>query len=577
MSHGNLLIASLAASFLLLGLESAHSQQLPPPASSAAARSSRAPLGVNLEALSDWARIPPFVDMMKTSRIWGTADAPWTATTHVDSLGWPTGDAGVVVAVRFPDAGDETYPYPYQYLQPGTYRLRFTGKATVTHISSPNVSIANYKHDAASNRSTADVVIGKNAPQLILSFRNTSGGVRDVSLLRPGYDAQQTFTKEFIQAVSPFGVLRFMDYLSTNQTRVATWSERTTPASATQASEKGGAYEYIVQMANELGKDIWINVPSRADDAYVRSLAELLRKNLAPGRVVYVEYSNEVWNWVFPQAVDNRDAALREAIAGDTTLTNGTKCTQAMFSASKDDNCNVYWTAYFRVGKRIASISRIFSEVFGADALNTIIRPVYAAQWANPTLAETVLKNMATYRGKPSSLVYGVATAPYFNIPPEMVASKSATPDEILRAASSSQEKDYSPYFAAGVHLGNKFVRRPFGGANDARPTHKALADFYGIKSLAYEGGLDMGQSGANAGAKMQANRDPRMGEIVKTQLAQWYGCGNELFMYFNLSSPWQRHGYWGLTNNAFDLNTPKYAAARKVAESGRADYSTCQ
>jgi hypothetical protein len=570
-----LLFMGLSASCFFWGCACAQAQRLPAPTRSVSP-SEKAPFGVNLEALTDWARISPFVDMMKTSRVWGSADAPWTATTQVDALGWPTGDAGVVVAVRTLDAGDEANPYPYQFLTPGVYRLRFTGKATITHISSPNVSITNYKHDAASNRSTADVVIGKNAPQLMLSFRNTSGGVRDVSLLRPGYDDQQTFTNEFIQAVSPFGVLRFMDYLSTNQTRVESWKDRTTPASATQASEKGGAYEYIVQMANELGKDIWINVPARADDAYVRALAELLKKTLAPGRVVYVEYSNEVWNWMFPQAVDNRDAALKEAVAGDTTLTNGTKCTKAMFNASKGDNCNIYWAAYFRVGKRLVNISRIFSEVFGAEAVNSTIRPVYAAQWGNPSIAELVLKNIATYRGKPSSSIYGLATAPYFNIPPELVTSTSATADQLLRAALSSQEKVYSPYFAAGVQKGNALVRRPYQGEDLGRPTHKALADFYGIKSLAYEGGLDFGQSGVNARAKLQANRDPRMGEIVKAELAQWYGCGNDLFMYFSLSSPWQQHGYWGLTNNGLDLNTPKYVAAREVSESARANFKSC-
>jgi hypothetical protein len=57
-----------------------------------------------------------------------------------------------------------------------------------------------------------------------------------------------------------------------------------------------------VQIANELGKDIWINVPALVDDAYVRSLAELLQRTLAPDRAVYVEYSNELWNTQFPQA-----------------------------------------------------------------------------------------------------------------------------------------------------------------------------------------------------------------------------------------------------------------------------------
>ena len=94
---------------------------------------------------------------------------------------------------------------------------------------------------------------------------------------------------------------------------------------------------------------------------------------------------------------------------------------------------------------------------------------------------------------------------------------------------------------------------------------------------MAYEGGLDLAQSDVNALVKMQANRDPRMGDIVRNELAQWYGCGNDLFMYFNLSSAWARHGFWGLTNDPADLSTPKYAAARTVAESARSDWKTCR
>jgi hypothetical protein len=521
------------------------------------------PIGVNLEGLSDWARLQPFVDLMKTARPWGSADAPWTPTTQVDSLGWPTGDAGVVVKVQTADAGDQGSAYTY--LKTGTYKLRFTGRATVAAVASAGVTIANYVHDAATNRSTADVVVGTGGTQMMLTFRNTSGGVRDVSLRQPGYADNQTFTNEFVQAIAPFGVLRFMDYLATNGTRVRTWAERTTPASATQAGSKGGSYEHAIQMANELGKDMWINIPVFADDAYVRSLAELLKQNLASNRVVYVEYSNELWNEVFPQTADNRNAAIAEALAGDRTLTKGTACTQAMFDAASGD-CNPWWTGYFRAGKRIARISTIFSEVFGAGALNTRFRPVFATQFVNSGIAEQVLKNMATYRGKPSTLLYGVAGAPYFTITPELATSTTATSDQILNALQTSLEQNFLPAFKTGTYSGGDWTWS----------THKALADYYGIKHLAYEGGPDLLQSGNNALVKMQANRATRMGDLVKSQLAQWYGCGNDLFVYFNLTSSWDQHGYWGLTNNPGDLNSPKYAAARTVSQTARTNF-TCR
>jgi hypothetical protein len=528
-----------------------------------------------LEGLADWARMSPFVDLMKTSRAWGTPDAPWTETSAVDAQGWPTGDAGVVVKVVTTDEGEAGTPN--SMIPPGTYRLKFTGRGTVSNVASPGVTIANAAYDAATNTSTADVVVGSGAYQLNLAFRGTSGGVKNVSLRQPGYGESETFTNEFKQAVAPFTTLRFMDFLATNGTPVRTWAERTTPASATQASSKGGSYEYAIQMANELGKDIWINIPLGADDDHIRQLATLLKDTLAPGRVVYLEYSNEVWNWAFPQSGMNVSMAQAEAIAGDTTLTNGTQCTQAMFDAG-GDTCSKYWAGLFRVGKRTVDISKIFGEVMGTSAFNTRYRPVYATQWSYNAIGEQVLKNMAKYRGAPSSYIYGIAGAPYFNIPADLYNSTMATTTQILESLQRSVDLDYNPFFKAGMG-GNSPKFRPgvaYDGGDWNNPTQKALADFYKIKSIAYEGGLDMGQSNASSAAKMAANRDPKMGDLVKRQLAQWYGCGNDLFMYYSLSSGWGQHGYWGLTNNGKDLNTPRYQAAREIAESDRSTM-TCR
>lgn len=534
----------------------------------------KAPLGVNLEGLADWARIQPFVDLMKTSRPWGTVDAPWDSKAAVDELGWPTGDAAVMVNVRTFEPGDERKAY--RYLTRGVYRLKFTGRASVS-TTSVNVTVRNYKYDPRTNRSTAEVVVGARADALMLAFRNTRGGVKNVSLRRPGYTARETFTNEFKQALQPFGVLRMMDFLHTNYNPVRTWAERTTPASATQASNKGGAFEYAIQIANELDKDIWINIPGGANDAYVRSLAQLIRRDLAPGRVVYVEYSNELWNFIFPQSTENMKAAVREAIAGDRTLTNGKLCTKEMFDSGTVDDCNQYWAGYNRVGKRAVRISEIFSEVMGAAAMNNRVRVVYATQFASPGIAELVLKNIATYRGQPSASLYGIATAPYFYLSEQLAASASASKDQILNSLQSSLRTENEPLFAAGIRENGNFVRKPYRGGTNTGASHKALADYYGLKSLAYEGGPDLRQNSANPANKIAANRDARMGALVESEISQWIGCGNDLFMHFSLSSSWDQYGYWGLTNDPTELDSPKYAAAREITQRARSTLNTCR
>jgi hypothetical protein len=520
------------------------------------------PMGVNLEGLSDYARLSPFVDLMKTSRPWGTVDAPWTESSAVDAQGWPTGDAGVVVKVMAPGSAEAAMS-----IAPGTYALKFTGRADVAPAASAGVSIANYAYNASTNTSTADVVIGAGATQLNLAFRNTTGGVKNVSLRAPGYAETDTFTDEFKQAVAPFRVMRFMDFLATNGTPVTTWASRTTPGSATQASARGGAYEYAIQMANELGKDIWINIPLNADDDHIRQLATLLNTQLAPGRVVYLEYSNELWNWSFPQTNANTAMAQAEAVAGDTSLSYGFKCSQAQFDAGNVSECNKYWTGYFRVGKRTVAISRIFGEVMGAAAFNTRYRPVYATQFSYRAIGEQVLKNMAQYRGAPNTTIYGIAGAPYFALTQAEYESTSMTSTAMLDALQRSVDTEFAPAFKATI---------TYAGNDWSNATQKELANYYGIKSLAYEGGLDMGQSANNMPAKVAAAKDARMGAIAKSELAQWYGCGNDLFMYYNLSSQWGQWGFWGLTNDPANLSSTRYAAAKQVAESAATSY-TCR
>jgi hypothetical protein len=534
-----------------------------------------ASVGVNLEAVADYARLQPFADLMKSSRRWGSLATPWDGKAPVDASGWPTADAGVVVNMRNADVGDEQKSY--RHLTPGTYRLQFTGKATVAAVASPNVRMANYAYDAATNRSQADVVVGTGAPQLMLTFTGTAGGVRDVSLRNTRYPATQTFSDEFIQALAPFSVVRMMAFLEANNNPVRTWAERTTPASASQAGPKGAAFEYAIQIANELGKDIWINIPYGVDDAFVRSLATLLKQTLSPQRKVYVEYSNELWNHMFKQTIANDQAAVAEAIAGDTTLTKGTQCTQAMFDATSGP-CNAYWVGQYRLGKLTVQTAKIFSEVWGAAALNQQVRVVYATQFANPSIAEQVLKNIATYRAAPASLLYGVATAPYFYLSKEMAASLTATPDEMLQGMNESLVTTNLPFFKVGAKTQGTFVPgKAYTGGDYTGATHKALADYYGIKHLAYEGGPDMRQNAANTPAKIAANRDMRMGGLLESQLAQWLGCGNDLFMYFALSSKWGQYGYWGLTNDPTDLTGAKYQTVSEIARSPQSAFTTCK
>src|SRR5262249_41900521 len=154
-------------------------------------------------------------------------------------------------------------------------------------------------------------------------------------------------------------------------------SDRTLPTSPQQSGNKGAAWEYVIDLANATGKDIWINIPEGATDNYVTQLATLIKNNLNPGIHVYVEYSNELWNGAFSQTQANLTAAVAEswtlALPGETQANNQWD-----------------WAAR-RVGQRTVQISQDFASVFGQSAMNNTIRPVLPAQFSNTYGTQTAL------------------------------------------------------------------------------------------------------------------------------------------------------------------------------------------
>ena len=474
----------------------------------------KADIGVNLEGLSDWSRALMFNDAMKTSRAWGNAQKPWEHTVQTDALGWPLEDAGVIVAADTP--GIE-----------GVYGLSFEGRADVR--GHHGVQVENLNYNANANSSTARVLVPDESQNLFLSFENTGGGVKNVRLLRPDSDPNATFNADFLNKLAPFSTLRFMDYLSTNNNPTRSWSERTTPQFASQARERGGALEYVVELANVSGKDIWVNVPDRADDDYARQMATTLKNGLTKNQKVYVEWSNEVWNWQFGQATRNLDAAKIEGRAANSPL------------AFDGDNNEGYW-AMRRIAQRGAEISQIFREVFDDSEMNRV-RPIYATQVGYEEVYRQGFAFLEHQYEQPSAVFYGVAGAPYFQISDELNKKADLTEDEIFAAIPTNM--------AQNLQWAN---------------TLGAYARFYNLHHLSYEGGQHLQDhvDAGNAAVKIAANRDARMGQAVETYLSRWQALGGETLMYFTLTSGYSKWGSWGLVESLKETS-PKYAAAIKV------------
>jgi len=287
----------------------------------------------------------------------------------------------------------------------------------------------------------------------------------------------------------------------------------------------------MVDLANTVGRDLWICVPHQANDDYVHNLAQLIKQNLKPSLNVYIEYSNEVWNWGFSQATWNLNAAVASVNSGDPFKLNY-------------DNCNNKWYwGYRRVALRLKQITDAFASVWGQEAINTRVRPVLAGQVVQPLIAQLGLDYINAVYGPPKKWFHSIAGAPYFNLG-DLNNNMTMTKDQVLDAMQQSIDT-MSPSIGVG---GNNYLAG-----------HVSLARWYGLEVRGYEGGPDtFGPNGIQA--KSDASLDPRMKDLVIQYLNNWYSYGFGPLNWFvaGADSYNSQYGTWAITDDIKNLAVPK-------------------
>ncbi len=108
--------------------------------------------------------------------------------------------------------------------------------------------------------------------------------------------------QDFLNDVAGYtGPLRFMDFGKVNnaeENHNGLWVNRKQKSALNQ---KPMAYEWMIDLCNRTGRDLWVCLPHNANEDYMLNLARLIKNNLNPGLKCYVEWSNEVWNGQFTQ------------------------------------------------------------------------------------------------------------------------------------------------------------------------------------------------------------------------------------------------------------------------------------
>lgn len=264
-------------------------------------------LGVNLEGASDWNAGWPTNDIMKCSRDFFTQNAYWVDSGANE---WDTGYIGQIAM------GGHGYPLELPALidgaeapqiittvwantgamPEGDYEVYYDGEGEIGFGLDATGEVA------GDGRMVMHLTHRDNIASLSVLKSSAKDPIRNIRIYLPGADPEILFNPAFLEKCEPFAAFRFMDWGATNNSPLVTWDDRAKPEDITFTTGKGFPYEYMIELANTLHKDIWICIPHRANDGYIREMAKLFGEGLDPDIEVYVEYSNEVWNWMFDQA-----------------------------------------------------------------------------------------------------------------------------------------------------------------------------------------------------------------------------------------------------------------------------------
>lgn len=498
---------------------------LPPPPTGASG-----PVGINLAVHDPYTVEWVFVDAMKVATRWypqtTSSNSPWDTGAYLELTAddYPVLASGQAAAtLMFPDLQGH---YPG-----GNYVCLYDGQGTIEFGNDAHLV------SQSPGRIVVNVTPSNGGMILRVVASSSSNPVRNIRMIMPGHEATyqtQPFNPTFLATIEKFSVLRFMDWQRTNGSSQQNWAGRSKLSHRTQATDKGIAVEYLVQLCNTIGADGWFCMPHKATDDYVTQFATYVRDNLNPNRKAYIEHSNETWNNGFPQAGYCAQQGQAQGLASDSYLA------QIRYHS-----------------KRSVQIFDIWKNVFGAQASTRMVR-VLAAQHDNPWVGRQVMDYQNAYQKADA-----VAVAPYFgsNLGWPSSANQVAgwTITQILNSAQD-----------------NIATRRQYTieEHNDAHAR--------GLDLIAYEGGqhlVGVGEAQGNqalASKFQQANRDPRMKDLYLEDLYGWVTSGGGMFVAFSSAGRYGDWGSWGVMEHQDQprAQAPKYDALLTFIEGYEGDDS---
>ncbi len=505
-------------------------------------------LGMGLNGVADWSSQVAFVDVMKQARQWvghlpgqygGWGQQELEEGGFLDENGWPTSIPDALTKIEtltltdFPEDATQ-HSGVYRLTYEGTGKVDLAGSARALRYSENEITFRFQPGDGF-----IGVVINDTDPN------GTGDYVRNIQIVRedqiPLHEAGVVFNPEWIALIEDVRLVRFMDWMLTNGSFVETWDKRPVVEDYS-FTRRGVPLELMLQLANQIGADPWFNMPHLADDDYFKAFAEQVQDGLRPGLKAYVEYSNELWNFLFPQ----------------------THWTVAQARERWGEKGEEDWMQF--AGMRAAQMSKIWTDTF--ENKDRLVR-VIATHTDWPGLEQGMLTaplSVAEGGARPVDLFDAYAVTGYFG---HELGGEDFAPKVM-------EWIQQDPTFALATKNAVDTLRQGSLKAllTEALPYQAKVAQEHGLELIMYEGGTHIVGHGDWTGEEQltdfftHLNYTQDIGAIYQELLQSWNAAGGTLFNAFvDVAKPTQ-WGSWGALRHLGD-QTPRFEALTQYNAAG--------
>jgi Ca2+-binding RTX toxin-like protein len=515
-------------------------------------------LGTNLGGIAQWSTQSPFIDQFKSARSWITqANGVWDTQEQgrldLDANGWVRSLPSQGSGVTYDRVTTMVVPFG-EAARSGRYVVMYDGQGEINYV----LGSTKITNASVAGRDVVALAPAANpADQLPITLQisatNPNDYIRNIRVYHeedlPLVELGLRYNPEFLKNIGENGTLRFMDWMNTNHiTTTQEWSNRPTVDQSTWMTH-GVPVEIMVELANLTGTNPWFTIPHTATDDYIRQFATYVRDHLDPKLNAYVEFSNEVWNWQFPQA-----GWANTQGAANLTDANG-------------NPPEAGWVQWY--GVRAAQTADLWKEVFSQRSGSPTLTTVFATQSAWHYLANVALEapDWVEQGGRPPKESFdSYAIAPYFG-------HDLGAPEHLQTVLGWARSGD-AGMAAAFEQMRNGGLlnsSNPLGGSiaqiKADIAAHKTNADSHGLELIAYEGGQHVVGVGNVVNNQeitdffVRLNRDPRMGTLYQEYLDAWKQLGGGLFTNFSDVGESGKWGSWGVKERWNQEPTAKSSA----------------